>query len=371
MNSLQRFIYDNIDNNWKTQLENAPYHITITEDEHFYMFKYNQIKSDFSLQVVRDARGIILDKNKFKIACNPFPRFFNYGESNAAEIDWSNARIESKEDGSLLKLWWNKYKQDWQISTNGMLNAFDALLSAPLHGKWEVDNFGALFHYICTIKKHKIAWIQLPKEATHLVEICSLNNKVVLTYEDPTIFYICSRHNETGKEFIESDEIIPFPHVKRIKVKSIDDCYEALNKLDKNSEGFVIRDSHQNRVKLKTELYLLRHRMKGEGVFTEKRALQIIQIHEDEEFAAYFPEYEKMLLDIKVKLQMGILAILMEHKNLHQKHFKNRKEMALWIKGNCRYPHVLFYLVDNPDTDINEYIYGDLKRMGSLVGIKV
>ena len=86
--------------NWKELLQEAPYFLDIKEEDGFTLLKYNQINSDFSQDIVKECRGIILDSNH-KIVCWPFSKFFNYGESNADEIDWSSARVQEKIDGCL------------------------------------------------------------------------------------------------------------------------------------------------------------------------------------------------------------------------------------------------------------------------------
>ena len=87
---------------WKELLQEAPYFLEVKEDEGYVLLKYNQIKSDFSQPIVQQARGIIVkylhDCGFWKIVCWPFDKFFNYGESYAASIDWSSARVQEKID---------------------------------------------------------------------------------------------------------------------------------------------------------------------------------------------------------------------------------------------------------------------------------
>src|ERR1035437_3404382 len=65
-----------------------------------HLFKYNQISSPFGEEIVREARGIILDKDKgWSVVAMGFSKFANYGESYAAKIDWSSAEVQEKVDG--------------------------------------------------------------------------------------------------------------------------------------------------------------------------------------------------------------------------------------------------------------------------------
>lgn len=64
------------------------------------LLKYSQIESDFSKQIVCECRGIILNENdNWNIVSQAYKKFFNLGESLAAEIDWSTAKCFEKVDG--------------------------------------------------------------------------------------------------------------------------------------------------------------------------------------------------------------------------------------------------------------------------------
>jgi len=117
---LQAFILSNPEN-FRELLKLPPYCIDTKEDEHTVLFKYNQIESDFNLELVRECRGIILYKKNWMIACHPFHKFGNYGEGYAPDIDWNSAKVMEKLDGSLIKAWFNKVNSKWQWSTNGTL----------------------------------------------------------------------------------------------------------------------------------------------------------------------------------------------------------------------------------------------------------
>lgn len=84
---LLNFILNN--KNWESILTTFPYNLNIVRDDNYIMFKYNQIASDFSLDIVKESRGVIFDERNWKVVCQPFNKFFNYNEPNAAEINWS------------------------------------------------------------------------------------------------------------------------------------------------------------------------------------------------------------------------------------------------------------------------------------------
>src|ERR1035437_206349 len=87
------------------------------------LFKYNQIESDFSLRIVCECRGLILDQNNdWAVVSRSFDKFFNFSEGNAAEIDWNNnPKIQEKVDGSLMTIYF--YDGHWNVQTTGMPDA--------------------------------------------------------------------------------------------------------------------------------------------------------------------------------------------------------------------------------------------------------
>ena len=69
--------------------------------------KYSQQESPLEKKIVQQCRGIILDETKnWQIVSYPYNKFFNYGESQAAAINWDNAVVYDKLDGSLMILYY-------------------------------------------------------------------------------------------------------------------------------------------------------------------------------------------------------------------------------------------------------------------------
>ncbi len=60
------------------------------------------------------------------VVCWPFDKFFNVQEQYAADIDWKDARVLEKIDGSMIKLFW--YKDAWRFATSSTCDAEDAAI---------------------------------------------------------------------------------------------------------------------------------------------------------------------------------------------------------------------------------------------------
>ena len=67
--------------NWAELLTQDPYNLKIKEDGPYVMFSYDQIRSDFNIEIVREARGIIFRNGAWEApVCWAFNKFGNYGE---------------------------------------------------------------------------------------------------------------------------------------------------------------------------------------------------------------------------------------------------------------------------------------------------
>ena len=80
----------------------------IKEEGNFALFKYASL-SNFNDPIVKEARGIIIDTFNYEVACFPFNKFGKYTDYYADEIDWNTASVQEKIDGSIIKMWFNKY----------------------------------------------------------------------------------------------------------------------------------------------------------------------------------------------------------------------------------------------------------------------
>ncbi len=344
MNSaLLSFIRTHSD--WKDVLSKPPYNLAIKEDPeypNFYIFSYNQIESDFSNPVVKDSRGTILYINSptIYIACNPFSKFFNYGESNAAKVDWNTTKILEKVDGSLIKLWYNLHDKKWMISTNGTIDAFKTDLPDG------TGFFGDLAYKL--MYEYKLDTSKLDHSSTYMFELVSLHNRVVVPYKNDDLYYLGSRNNKTGKEF--HDKLCDiFPQPKKYTFLKFEDILSNLKELPFDQEGYVAVDAEYNRIKLKSAAYLIAHRLKNNSVISYARILDMLKIGEDSEFLSYFPEYQEGFDLVRAKWE----GLKEEIKKLDLKipELRNlsRKDFAMWVKENVKGAMVsfAFMLYDN------------------------
>ena len=250
---LCHFIKDNPDD-WEIRLK-KDYLLRVKKDGDYAIFNYN-IVADFYDPIVQEARGIIIDTARLRVVCWPFRKFGNHSEGYADPIDWASARVLEKVDGSIIKLWFDDKKGDWQFSTNGTIRAEMAgVEGAPLltYGGLvtEAENYS------------DIPFDRLDRDLTYIFELVSPQARVVIPYEKTLLYHTGTRSNLTGEE-LEVDIGIRKP--ASYPIGSLEDCLSAAAVLNRNNgadevtyEGFVVVDKDYHRVKIKSMDYITVH----------------------------------------------------------------------------------------------------------------
>lgn len=282
--------------NWEELLTQEPYNLKISEDGPYVMFKYNQLTSDFNNPMVREARGIIFRRDDWSHpVCWPFMKFGNYGESYVPELDWDTAFVSEKVDGSLIKVWWDG---DWNISTNGTIDAFKADL-----GDVRVANFGEYF--INTLLQYYNNSTEfygtLDEDKTYMFELVGPYNRVVVPYEQPDLYFLGARNKYTGEEFNCSPLIAGALSMGRFKLpkqypfNTLEHCIKITENFPWDAEGVVACDAQFNRVKIKSPAYVMAHFARNNNVINRKHLINVILTNEVEEFLCYAADYKEEL----------------------------------------------------------------------------
>lgn len=320
------FILDHPDD-WRQLLSGPPYNLTIKDDVPYTIISYHQFESDFQLPLVRECRGLILrDADGCpEVACRGFDKFGNYGESYCPEIDWSTARVQTKVDGSIIRLWYEgePEKGDWHVSTNGVIDATKALV-----GTNHTRSFEALFWESANRQQLNLA--KLDRDCTYMFELVGPENRVVVYYTEPMIFHIGTRENRTG---LERSTNIDIPRPAEHRFQTLSECIEGAKRLPVSEEGYVVVDATWNRVKIKSPAYVALHAMLN-GPMTTERIIRLIRQGDVADLTAYFPEYSAKVKDVQ-----GMIAFTCDHlqvriTELASQEFSTQKDFALAVKDD-------------------------------------
>lgn len=391
---IQYFIEQHPD--WEKLLSEKPYCITISRDVLFgkklVMFKYSQIDSDFSINLVRECRGLILDEDTNEVVSYAFNKFGNYGESYCPTIDWKNCWVGQKVDGSIIKVV-RLSDGNLLISTNGTIDAFKAPLPEQIGCK--AKSFGDLFvealqnakdiyerkmlkdnlTFPDGVETDPLKWLYhiIDPDRTYMFELTSPFNKVVVPWHETKAWLLGERDNKTFEETYFSYSVLRymFDTPKVFKLGSIDECVLAASTLPADEEGYVVCDKNFNRVKVKSPTYVALHHMKNNGVLSYERGLEIVRGNELGEVLTYFPEFKEHLDQIKEKYDKfhNDLLFLESELKIWLTSFgydlqpwlieaggKNRKDLAQWAFKNTKHTGFVFAYVDHKCSSAEEWI---------------
>lgn len=316
--------------------------------------KYNQLDSPKTNPIVRSCRGTILELDSWDAVGISFRRFFNVGEDleNYKNFDWTDFSCMTKEDGSLMILYY--YKGSWHVNTSGSFGLFECNKSGKTWRQlfWETS---------------QIDPTKLNPEYSYVFEMWTPHNIVVRTYEKPIVFLLSAFHVESQQEVSleEADQFAVEINVPRPETHAFS-CYDEIvdfllhkQSVDKTYEGVILRDK-DNRYKWKTETYLAAHRLLGNGTVTHpKNLVPLVLNGEIDEIVAtlHWDWLKPLAIEVSERLTNEYEAL----RGVWQANYQepDQKTFALAV-GKVRFASLLFTLRKEKGQDQTE---ADLKRL--------
>ena len=197
-------------------------------------------------KITLSCRGLVTD-DKGNVVARPFKKFFNIEENKHTPTDKFD--VYEKMDGS-LGIFFN-YKGEWVLATRGSFTSDQSVKGTELLQKYDYN--------------------RLNPDYTYLFEIIYPENRIVCTYDFEDLVLLGMIHTSTGDEVnIHSgnNEDIRFKNLLNnlgfnivIKYDGISDYSYLKQSIADNKEGFVVRFSNGDRVKIKGEEYLRLHKI--------------------------------------------------------------------------------------------------------------
>lgn len=320
-------------------------------------FKYNQIESPMAEQVVRECRGIILNESdNWRVVSRAFDKFFNYGEGHAARIDWATASVQEKVDGSLCVVY--PYAGRWHVATTGTPD-----------GGGPVNSSSVTFadYFWDTLERYGDPFSAMRPDnfsACFMFELMGPENRVVVPHEEPHLVVLGGRSviPVVGKEFTAHDAANylgrfgrwrqELPAVRSFPLQSFEDIERSFSSMSPlQQEGYVVVDSHFNRVKVKHPGYVALHHAKS-GL-TEKAFIEICRRGETSEVLAAFPEFRPLMERTKEKIDTYVAQIEADYERL--KHIETQKDFAIEAM-KTRNPSALFQIRSGKSGSARQYV---------------
>lgn len=298
---------------------------------HLISLKYDMIAvQELSTQghpLVREARGIVLDSaDNYRIVSRAFNRFYNTGQVEADEIDWSTARVLEKLDGSLILCSW--YNGEWLISTSG---------SAEASG--EVNGFGKSFAELFweTLDANGYELPETDPGITLIFELTSPMNKIVVFQKEADLTLLGGRDLRTQVELIAEDmRSLYMPTAKTVRAFPLRTMAEIEAALATNNplsmEGYVVCDAAFRRVKVKDPAYIRLHSMR-DGC-TPRKFVDVARGEGVDEIEGAFPEFKAKIDEARAKIAVWAAEVDADYVRL--KDIVVQKDFALQaVKTRC------------------------------------
>ena len=303
--------------------------------------KYNQIESPMKETIVQQCRGIILDASKhWGPVAWPFDKFFNYGEVEAADVKWASSSVQEKIDGTLCIMYF--YDKEWRVATSGMPDAGG-----------EVNGCGFTFAQLFwSVFKEKGYTLPSPQNCnlTFLFELTTPYNRVVVNHKKSDLVLTGIRSLLSGHEMQPDVFEAKYDVVTEFNIWSLEKAIETFNNMNPlQQEGYVVVDTHFNRIKIKHPGYVAIHHLK-DG-FGPKRIVEVIQKGETSELLAHFPEWKPMFERVQRAYDDLCLHLHVEYQRLWE--IPDQKAFAFEVV-KTRYPAALFMMRSGKASSIKD-----------------
>jgi len=186
-------------------------------------------------EVTLMCRGLVTDNNGDIVAI-PFQKFFNIEENRFTPTE--NFEVYEKMDGSLGIVFW--YQGQWVVATRGSFTSDQAIKATEILEKYNKD---IMFRHL-----------------TFCFEIIYPENRIVLDYGDDEKLVLLGTFDKNGKEMdVDIWAQWGFDVVK--KYDGIKDFKELKGIIRDDQEGFVVKFTNGDRIKVKGVEYLRLHKI--------------------------------------------------------------------------------------------------------------
>lgn len=234
-------------------------YFTSPEHPNLVVFDYTSLSPKSEL-IVREARGLVLEKDTWNLVCKSMNAFSykNDGVFNdiVNNFDWNTAKVYPKYDGCLINLY--HYQGEWIVGTRFSVDGLCNVASA-YKGESDISWRDLFIQCLEFINIDFMSFVStLNTNYCYSFELCSIVNRNIVIYENKFVklLAIYDTLNDAEVE-IHSEPVINqnwasiVPYF--IKVNSIQEVENllVLNQDPTQNEGLVIVDSNFNRIKVR------------------------------------------------------------------------------------------------------------------------
>lgn len=284
--------------------------------------------------ITRMCRGLVTHTLTGKVVARPMVKFFNLEEGKHTPTN--QFEVFEKLDGSLIIMFW--YKDQWVVASRGSFISDQANGARRILETTYQDG--------------------LPKNYTYIFEYISPDNRIVVDYGGITKVVLLGAINTDSGVEVEYEVISQVGQRLKIEVvkryDGIKDYKHLKDTIKDNQEGYVIRFSNGERIKIKGDEYVRLHKIMTE-VSTKSvweylsgglKLEEMIQNVPDE-FFTKIKDYEKQLIEQYDYVNKTIKSIY--RKIMIENPSSDREYAMLVQKHNKKYWSILFNMKSGAD----------------------
>ncbi len=278
------------------------------EHRNLLQFCYSKSNSMLRDPLVQECRGIVVaqdeSRRNWSIVAMPFLKFFNLDDTRAGEeFDWdSKVEVSEKLDGMMTMLY--RFADDWHVASMSVPDGSNVIQGGQTVRQLFFEAFEACGYKLAS----------LPIELSFIFELLSPSVKVVIPHEKNELVLIGARNmisleEENVLAIAAQLGMVAAPRFRfASKMEIVQSKYSFLSCLFILSylcqgaaringlvcEGYVARDEHGNRLKIKAPSYVaLHHLQSGKAEATD--LARVVLNNEHEEVSIYFPHLKPKL----------------------------------------------------------------------------
>jgi RNA ligase len=199
--------------------------------------QYENLWDEITLQ----TRGLVTD-NEGNVIVRPFKKFFNIEQGKHTPTE--EFEVYEKMDGSLGILFF--YEGKWIIATRGSFTSDQAVKAREiLNSKYIVES--------------------IPKGYATLFEIIYPENRIVVDYGDEEKLVVLGMTSRVSGKEMDYNSLLNVHNESGMSVvkkyDGINDYKQLKEKIENNQEGFVVKFTNGQRIKIKGLEYLRLHKI--------------------------------------------------------------------------------------------------------------
>ena len=348
-----------------------------------FSLNYDQIKAKSDNPLTNQCRGMVIRPtwdvhavgsgdgyldakiSHIEVVAWPMNRFFNHGDTAAAELNWSDPElvIFEKLDGTMCVLYFDFLAGEWHVATRSIPEADLPIMN---NGIGINHTFASLFKHAlaCTLKEvfgfeqvgadvhddetlFDFFTAGLDKENTYVFELTTPLNRIVVRYDEYRVTLLAARKTSTGEEFNINELSEPWL-LKCTSWASLNEPQRLVafvNTADPSKiEGAVAMDSAFRRIKVKNAAWVMSSKAKDLVTVSRRNAVEAIINKSVDDI---IPLVEKEIADELLSLQERLVSYCTSVDGRFGLMFtssETKKDFALAVKELDDWPTPYFQL---------------------------